>query len=89
MTAIAFVLAYVLALVIVSNMAKARGRDTFSYVIFAIMFTPVIIGFLLGVLGERPNAKPLSADDLTRLVRINAGLFVAIVALGVFAFTWS
>jgi ABC-type transport system involved in cytochrome c biogenesis permease subunit len=82
MAIIIFLIADVLVLVAISNAAKARGRDTFSYVILSIMFTPIIIGFLLlFVLGDRPNAKLPSDDERTRLARVNMMLIVAVGVL--------
>jgi hypothetical protein len=78
MAIIFFLIADVLVLVAIRNAAKARGRDTFSYVILSIILTPIIIGFLLWfVLGDRPNAKLPSDDERTRLTRINMMLLVA------------
>jgi hypothetical protein len=86
MAIIFFLIADVLVLVAIRNAAKARGRDTFSYVMLSIIFTPIIIGFLLWfVLGDRTNAKLPSDDERTRLTRVNMLLIVAAVVLYVIA----
>ena len=76
---LALVTASVLALVAVRNAAKVRGRDTFSYVMFCFFITPLVVGFLLVTLGDRPNAKLPSEEERTRLARINAVLIVVVV----------
>jgi hypothetical protein len=40
-----------------ANMATARGRSAFGWVLLSILFSPILACLLLLLLGENPNRK--------------------------------
>ena len=49
--------AFWLYILLPANMAAARGRSAFGWVVLSLLFSPILACLLLMLLGSNPNSK--------------------------------